>query len=100
APGAIPVPRPIRDGILFDGVSFSYPGAKRHVLDRLNLRIAPGERIALVGANGEGKTTVVKLLARLYDPTGGRILLDGVDLRDYLLEDLHDQIGVIFQDFV
>jgi ATP-binding cassette subfamily B protein len=70
------------------------------VLDRLDLRLAPGERIALVGGNGEGKTTIVKLMTRLYVPTSGRILLDGVDLREYQVEDLHRQIGVIFQDFV
>jgi ATP-binding cassette subfamily B protein len=99
-PDALPVPRPIRDGIVFDRVGFSYPGARRRVLDRFDLRLAPGERIALVGGNGEGKTTIVKLLARLYDPTAGRILLDGVDLREYQIEDLHAQIGVIFQDFV
>jgi ATP-binding cassette subfamily B protein len=70
------------------------------VLDRLDLRIGTGERIALIGENGQGKTTIVKLVTRLYDPTEGRILLDGVDLRDYSIEDLHREIGVIFQDFV
>jgi ATP-binding cassette subfamily B protein len=100
APNALPVPRPIRDWIVFDAVSFRYPGSDRLVLDALDLRISPGERIALVGANGEGKTTIVKLLTRLYDPTAGRILLDGADLRDYNIEDLQTQIGVIFQDFV
>ena len=99
-PGALPAPRPIRDGFLFDGVSFRYPGTSRSVLDRLNLRIETGERIALIGENGQGKTTIVKLLTRLYDPTEGRILLDGADLRDYDIEDLHREIGVIFQDFV
>ena len=99
-PGALPAPRPIREGFFFDGVSFTYPGTARRVLDSLDLRIATGERIALIGENGQGKTTIVKLLTRLYDPTAGRILLDGVDLRDYNLEDLHRQIGVIFQDFV
>jgi ATP-binding cassette subfamily B protein len=100
APNALPVPRPIHDAIVFDRVSFAYPGADRLVLDRLDLRISPGERIAMVGGNGEGKTTIVKLLARLYDPTAGRILIDGIDLRDYQVEDLQAQIGVIFQDFV
>ena len=99
-PDAIPAPRPMRYGIVFEDVSFSYPGNSRLVLDRLNLRIGLGERIALVGANGQGKTTIVKLLARQYDPTCGRILLDGVDLRDYCVEDLHREIGVIFQDFM
>jgi ATP-binding cassette subfamily B protein len=70
------------------------------VLRGLNFRFEPGERIALVGENGAGKTTLVKLLARLYDPTGGRILLDGVDLRDYSVEDLRHEVGVIFQDYM
>ena len=99
-PNALPAPRPIRDGFRFESVSFRYPGNDRAVLDCLNLEIHLGERIALVGENGQGKTTIVKLLARLYDPSSGRILLDGVDLRDYSVEDLHSQIGVIFQDFV
>ena len=99
-PDAIPAPRPIREGFVFEQVSFSYPGSQRCILDRLDLRIQPGERIALIGENGEGKTTLVKLMTRLYDPTGGRILLDGVDLRDYNMEDLQSQIGVIFQDFM
>jgi ATP-binding cassette subfamily B protein len=99
-PDAIPAPRPMKDGIVFENVSFSYPGNPRLVLDRVNLRIGLGERVALVGANGQGKTTLVKLLVRLYDPSAGRILLDGVDLRDYRVEDLHREFGVIFQDFV
>ena len=99
-PDAIPAPRPMNDGIAFEDVSFAYPGNPRLVLDRVNLRIGIGERIALVGANGQGKTTLVKLLVRLYDPTAGRILLDGVDLREYGVEDLHREIGVIFQDFM
>jgi len=70
------------------------------VLERLNLHIGRDERIALIGENGQGKTTIVKLLTRLYDPSEGRILLDGVDLREYSVEDLHREIGVIFQDFV
>jgi ATP-binding cassette subfamily B protein len=99
-PGALPAPRPIRSGFAFEDVTFLYPGTERRVLDRLNLTIEPGERIALIGENGQGKTTLVKLLTRLYDPTDGRILLDGVDLREYDVEDLQRQIGVIFQDFV
>jgi len=99
-PDAIPAPRPIRDGFTFENVSFSYPGSQRRILDNLNLRIEPGERIALIGENGQGKTTIVKLITRLYDPTSGRILLDGVDLRDYSIEDLNREIGVIFQDFM
>lgn len=98
--GALPAPRAIRDGFRLENVSFSYPGNPRRVIDGLNLHLAAGERVALVGENGQGKTTLVKLLTRLYDPSEGRILLDGVDLRDYDLESLHGQIGVIFQDFV
>ena len=99
-PDALPAPRPDSRRLRFREVSFVYPGSSRAILERLDLRIAPGERIALVGENGQGKTTIVKLLTRLYDPTEGRILLDGVDLREYSVEDLHRQIGVIFQDFV
>jgi ATP-binding cassette, subfamily B, bacterial len=99
-PRALPAPRPIRDGFVFDKVSFAYPGRPRPVLDRLDFRLEPGERIALIGENGQGKTTLVKLLTRLYDPTEGRILLDGVDLRDYSMEDLQSQTSVIFQDFM
>ncbi len=99
-PDSIPAPRPIREGFLFENVSFSYPGSDRRVLERLDLRIGRDERIALIGENGQGKTTIVKLLTRLYDPSEGRILLDGVDLREYRIEDLHREIGVIFQDFV
>jgi ATP-binding cassette subfamily B protein len=99
-PDALPAPRPIRDGFAFENVTFSYPRSTRRILDSLDFRIEPGERIALIGENGQGKTTLVKLLTRLYDPTGGRILLDGVDLREYSIEDLHSQIGVIFQDFM
>ncbi|HYO84405.1 MAG TPA: ABC transporter ATP-binding protein [Bryobacteraceae bacterium] len=99
-PNALPAPRPIRDGFRFENVTFRYPGRSRLVLDRLNLVIAPGERIALIGENGQGKTTIVKLITRLYDPSEGRILLDGVDLREYSIEDLHRTTGVIFQDFM
>jgi ATP-binding cassette subfamily B protein len=86
-------------GIEFRDVSFSYPGNDRPVLRNVNFKIAPKERIALVGANGQGKTTLVKLLARLYEPTAGAIFLDGINLRDYALDDLWERIGVIFQDF-
>jgi ATP-binding cassette subfamily B protein len=99
-PGAPDVPRPIRQGFVFENVGFTYPGSDRWAVRGINLRIRPGERIALVGENGAGKTTLAKLLARLYDPTEGRILLDGVDLRDYDLASLRRAIGVIFQDFV
>lgn len=100
SPVPVPVPRPIRSGLVFEGVSFGYPGASRPVLSNLDLRIEAGERVALVGANGQGKTTIVKLLTRLYDPTAGRILLDGIDLRSFAVEDLQREFGVIFQDFV
>jgi ATP-binding cassette, subfamily B, bacterial len=99
-PQALPAPRPIKRGFEFVDVSFSYPGRSRVVLDKLNFRLELGERVALIGENGQGKTTIVKLLTRLYDPTEGRILLDGVDLREYSIEDLCKQIGVIFQDFM
>jgi ATP-binding cassette subfamily B protein len=97
---AVPAPRPIRQGFEFQNVSFRYPGAERLILKNLNFRIEPGERVALVGANGQGKTTFVKLMARLYDPSEGRILLDGRDLREYDMQSLQHEIGVIFQDFV
>ena len=99
-PNALPAPRPIRDGFEFLDVTFAYPGSPRLLLDRLNFRLEPGERVALIGENGQGKTTIVKLITRLYDPTGGRILLDGVDLRDYSIEDLYREVSVIFQDFM
>jgi len=94
------IPRPIRRGFEFRNVSFAYPGTTRRVLSNFNFTLEPGERIALIGENGQGKTTVVKLITRLYDPTEGQILLDGIDLREYRLEDLHHEIGVIFQDFM
>jgi len=97
---ALPAPRPIVAGFEFRNVSFSYPGSPRLILARLNFRLRPGERVALIGENGQGKTTIVKLITRLYDPTEGQILLDGVDLREYSLEDLYREIGVIFQDFM
>jgi ATP-binding cassette subfamily B protein len=99
-PNALPAPRPIVRGVEFRDVSFSYPGNSRRVLDRINFKLHTGERLALIGENGQGKTTIVKLITRLYDPTEGQILLDGVDLREYDLEDLHREIGVIFQDFM
>ena len=99
-PNALPAPRPIQQGFEFRNVSFRYPGASRLVLSQLNFQLRPGERVALIGENGEGKTTIVKLLCRLYDPVEGQILLDGVDLREYDLEDLYREIGVIFQDYM
>src|ERR1019366_98726 len=99
-PNALPAPRPIQRGFEFRNVAFRYPGSPRLVLDGLNFQLRPGERVALIGENGEGKTTIVKLLTRLYDPVEGQVLLDGVDLREYNLEDLYREIGVIFQDFM
>jgi ATP-binding cassette subfamily B protein len=99
-PDALPIPRPIRAGFEFRDVSFHYPGTSRLILKNMNFRLEPGEHVALVGENGQGKTTLVKLLARLYDPTSGAIYLDGTDLREYSVEELHKEIGVIFQDFV
>lgn len=98
--GARAVPSPMREGFVFEDVGFRYPGSERWAVRHLNFRIHPGERIALVGENGAGKTTLTKLIARLYDPSEGRVLLDGVDLRDYDLEQVRRTIGVIFQDFV
>jgi ATP-binding cassette subfamily B protein len=97
---ALPAPRPIQRGFEFRNVSFRYPGSSRLVLNGLNFHLRPGERVALIGENGEGKTTIVKLLTRLYDPAEGQVLLDGVDLREYDLDDLYSEIGVIFQDFM
>jgi ATP-binding cassette subfamily B protein len=91
-------PRP-DDGIRFEGVSFTYPGASRPALSNIDLHIRPGESLALVGENGSGKTTLIKLLTRLYRPQTGRILLDGKDLEDWDEESLRQRIGVIFQDF-
>jgi len=99
-PNAMKTPRPIEQGIEFRDVTFSYPGSDRPILHNLNLFLKPDERIALIGENGEGKTTIVKLLTRLYDPTAGQILLDGIDLREYDLEDYASNIAVIFQDFM
>jgi ATP-binding cassette subfamily B protein len=98
--GALQVPVPIRTGFTFENVGFRYPGAEDWAVRGLAFSLAPGERIALVGENGAGKTTLVKLLARLYDPSEGRILLDGVDLREYDIDSLRRNVGVIFQDFV
>jgi ATP-binding cassette subfamily B protein len=95
-----PAPSEIRDGVEFRNVSFKYEGHEEWTLHNVSFHIKAGEKIALVGPNGAGKTTLIKLLTRLYDPTEGQILLDGIDLRDYELNDLRRRIGVIFQDFV
>ena len=99
-PGARAIPTPLREGFVFENVGFRYPGSERWALRNVSLTLKPGERIALVGENGAGKTTITKLLARLYDPTEGRIFLDGIDLREYDLAEVRRTIGVIFQDFV
>jgi ATP-binding cassette subfamily B protein len=99
-PNALKAPRPIQQGFEFRNVSFTYPGRTQPVFTDLNFRIEPDERVALIGENGQGKTTIVKLLVRLYEPTGGTILLDGIPLEEYDLEDLWKEVGVIFQDFV
>ena len=95
-----PAPSPIREGIVFEHVGFTYPGTNKPVLEDVSFHFEPGQSTALVGHNGAGKTTIIKLLLRFYDPTSGRILLDGVDLREYDLADLRRRMGVIFQDFV
>ena len=87
------------DGIRFEKVSFTYPGTSQPALKEIDLHIHPGESLALVGENGSGKTTLIKLLTRLYSPDEGRILLDGMDLKDWDEETLRQRIGVIFQDF-
>ena len=100
SPNARQVPTPIETGFVFENVGFRYPGSERWAVRNVNLELRPGERVALVGENGAGKTTITKLLARLYDPTEGRITLDGVDLKEYDLASVRKAIGVIFQDFV
>ncbi|MBQ1965960.1 MAG: ABC transporter ATP-binding protein [Clostridia bacterium] len=95
----VPVKRGCGHRIEFCHVSFSYPGTDRKVLDDLNFVLDPGKTMVLVGLNGAGKTTLIKLLTRLYDPTEGQILLDGVDLREYDVEELYRMFGIIFQDF-
>lgn len=96
---ARPFPTPIRKGFTFEQVSFRYPNSEAWALRDLSFTLHAGEKLALVGENGAGKTTLVKLLARLYEPTEGRILLDGIDIREYDLKSLRDHIGVIFQDY-
>ena len=99
-PNARPVPAKIQSGFVFEDVGFRYPDSERWAIRNVSFTLRLGERVALVGENGAGKTTITKLLARLYDPTEGRITLDGVDLKEYDLVSLRHAIGVIFQDFV
>ncbi|HUR23909.1 MAG TPA: ATP-binding cassette domain-containing protein, partial [Acidimicrobiales bacterium] len=98
--GTKPARPAARTGVRFEGVSFVYPGTERLVLDRLDLDIRAGTSVALVGENGAGKTTLIKLLCRFYDPTEGRITIDGVDVRELDLDDYRTRLAVIFQDFV
>ena len=93
-------PHPIQHGFTFENVGFKYLNSSRWANRHLNFTLHSGEKIALVGENGAGKTTLVKLLVRLYEPTEGRILLDGHDLREYALGDLRAEIGIIFQDYL
>jgi ATP-binding cassette subfamily B protein len=96
----LPVPRPMRRGFALEAVSFSYPSGTRRILDDVCLEIRPGQMVALIGVNGSGKTTIVKLLCRLYDPTGGRVTMDGVGVHELGIESLRRQVAVVFQDFV
>jgi ATP-binding cassette, subfamily B, bacterial len=100
APKPIAFPNPIKQGFTFDDVGFRYHNSDSWANRHLNFTLRAGEKLALVGENGAGKTTLVKLLARLYDPTEGRILLDGIDLREYDIMDLRRNTGIIFQDFL
>ena len=93
-------PEKIRNGFTFENVSFKYLNSEKWAIRNLSFHLSKGEKLALVGENGAGKTTLVKLLARLYEPSEGRILLDGIDLREYNLIDLRKNIGIIFQDFI
>ncbi len=95
-----PFPQPLRQGITFENVGFRYPGSEVWAVRNLSFTAPAGETLALVGENGAGKTTIVKLMTRLYDPDEGRILVDGVDLKDFATADLRQHIGVIFQDFL
>ena len=93
-------PIPIKKGFTFEDVGFKYSNSEKWANRHISFTLHPNEKIALVGENGAGKTTLVKLLARLYDPTEGRILLDDVDLKEYDLDELREQVGVIFQDYI
>ena len=96
----LPVPQPIRDGISFEDLSFTYPGRAEEILHGLNLTLRMGQVTALVGENGAGKTTLVKLLCRLYDPTQGRVTVDGVDLKQLDPRSWRRAISVLPQDYL
>jgi ATP-binding cassette subfamily B protein len=96
----LPFPKQLQQGFTFEDVGFRYVNSDRWANRHLSFTLHPGEKLALVGENGAGKTTLVKLLARLYDPTEGRILLEGIDLREYDLADLRLNVGIIFQDYL
>ena len=95
-----PMPRPLRGEVRFENVSFSYPGSGAQALENVSFRIAPGETLAVVGRNGAGKSTLIKLLCRLYDPAAGRILVDGIDIRQFDPDELRENIAAMFQDYV
>src|SRR5260370_22762131 len=96
----VSVPQPLRGEIRFEDVSFAYPGSETLALDKVSFTVSAGETLAVVGRNGAGKTTLFKLICRLYDPTEGRILIDGIDLRDFEPSAVRRQIGAMFQDYV
>src|SRR6202521_2339661 len=96
----VPVPQPMRGEIRFENVSFAYPGAASQALSNLSFTVKAGETLAVVGRNGAGKTTLFKLICRLYDPLEGRILIDGIDIKDFEPDELRRQIGAMFQDYV
>jgi len=95
-----PFPLPVKQGLVFENVGFRYPGSENWAVRNLSFAVPAGETLALVGENGAGKTTIVKLMTRLYDPDEGRITLDGIDLKEFATADLRTHIGVIFQDFL
>jgi len=96
----LPMPDPLRGEVEFQDVTFNYPGQTGQAIHNLSFKIEAGETVAIVGRNGAGKTTLIKLLCRLYDPSGGRILLDGIDIREFDPDELRSQVGAMFQDYV